>query len=179
MHLLGSAEEMIEVKRYNELSGQVREQLSSYIEGEFGHIPIVNETEWATPNWTIVYFESGQIATFYNIVEREIIFDNKKYKIAGINNVITPKEFRGKGYASKTLRETESLIFEELNCKMGVLLCSDDLIPFYEKLNWYKVDCPVYFEQSIGKKLWGANIMLLTENEELLPNRIELNGLPW
>ena len=170
---------MIEIKKYPELLEQTKDKLNSYIKGEFGHIPIVNETEWATPDWTIVYYENDLIATFYNIVEREIMIDNKVFKVGGINNVITPKEFRGKGYASKTLRETEHLIFDDLNCDLGVLLCADSLIPFYERLNWYKVDCPVYFEQSSGVKLWESNTMLLTKNEKMSPQRIELNGLPW
>jgi len=170
---------MIEIKKYPELLEQTKDKLNSYIKGEFGHIPIVNETEWATPDWTIVYYENDLIATFYNIVEREIMIDNKAFKVGGINNVITPKEFRGKGYASKTLRETVHIIFDDLNCDLGVLLCADGLIPFYERLNWYKVDCPVYFEQSSGVKLWESNTMLLTKNEKLSPQRIELNGLPW
>ncbi len=170
---------MIEVKKYAELSEHLKEQLNSFINGEFGHIPIVNETERSTPNWTIVYYDNKRIATFYNIVEREISIDNEKINICGINNVITPKEFRGKGYASKVLRETENLIFENLNCELGLLLCADELIPFYERLNWYKVDCPVYFEQSSGKKLWGANCMLLTKNKRMRPDKIDLNGLPW
>ncbi len=170
---------MIEIKKYSELLEKTKNALNSFIDNEFGHIPIVNETEWATPDWTIVYYKNDLIATFYNIIEREITVDGKIYKIGGINNVITPKEFRGKGYASKTLKNTEKLIFDELKCAFGVLLCADNLIPFYEKLNWYKVKCPVYFEQSSGQKLWGANIMLLTKNEKLNPAKIELNGLPW
>ena len=170
---------MIKINKYTDLSKQERDQMLAYIEGEFGHIPIVKATEWADPNWTIIYYHNDQIATFYNIVEREITIDDKKIKIGGINNVITPKEFRGKGFASTILRETESLIFDDLNCEMGVLLCADDLIPFYERLNWYKVGCPVYFEQSSGSKLWGANTMLSTRNKKIYPKEIKLNGLPW
>ena len=170
---------MIEIKKYSELLEKTKNTLNSFINNEFGHIPIVNETEWAMPDWTIIYYENDQIATFYNIIEREIIVDGEIYKIGGINNVITPKEFRGKGYASKTLKNTEKLIFDELKCAFGVLLCADNLMPFYEKLNWYKVKCPVYFEQSNGQKLWGANIMFLTKNKKMNPAKVELNGLPW
>ena len=170
---------MIEINKYTELSRHTRDQLNSCINSEFGHIPIVNETEWATPNWTIIYYDNTQIATFYNIVEREITIDNKNFRIGGINNLITPKKFRGKGYASKILRETEHLIFEDLNCDMGVLLCADNLITFYERLNWYKIECPVYFEQSSGEKLWGANVLFLSRDGKMSPKKIELNGLPW
>ncbi len=170
---------MIEIKKYYELSKKIKDKLNFYIKSEFGHIPIVNKTEWATPDWTIIYYENNLIATFYNIVERDVLIDNEVFKVGGINNVITPKEFRRKGYASKILRETEYLIFEEMNCDLGILLCADDLIPFYERLNWYKVDCPVYFKQSSGVKLWVSNAMLLQKNEKMSPQRIELNGLPW
>lgn len=128
---------MIEVFKHSELSESVKTKLKSYIKIEFGHIPIVNETEWAIPDWTIIYFENKEIATFYNIVEREIIIDNEVFKISGINNVITPKKFRGMGYASKTLSDTEKVIFDNLKCDLGVLLCADELVPFYERLNWY------------------------------------------
>lgn len=170
---------MIEVRKYSELTDRTKGKLNSFIDGEFGQIPIVRETEWATPDWTIIQYENNLIATFYNIVIREIIIDGETLRISGINNVITPKEFRGKGYASNTLKETEYLIFDELNCDMGVLLCADTLIQFYEKLNWYRVDCPVHFKQSTGEKIWPANTMLLTRNKKLHPALIDLNGTPW
>jgi len=170
---------MIEVKKYSELLEQTKVKLNSFINEEFGHIPIVQETEWANPDWTIIYYENDKIATFYNVVETEIRIDNKKYKVGGINNVITPKEFRGKGYASKSLKKADQIIFGDLNCDIGLLLCADDLVLFYERLDWYKVDCPVYFEQSTGVKLWTANTMLLTMNEKMNPQKIELKGLPW
>ncbi len=170
---------MIEIKKHGELSAQVKAELNSYIDTEFGHIPLVKETEWARPDWTVIRYEGNCIATFYNIVEREISIDDKTFKVGGINNVITPKAFRGHGYAAKTLKATEYLLFEDLNCDLGLLLCADNLVPFYKKLNWYTVACPVYFDQSTGKKLWASNTMLLTKKEKMDPRKIELKGLPW
>ena len=146
---------MIEISKYSELDNGTKSKLKDFIDSEFGHIPIVRETQWATPGWTILLYENKEIVTFYNIIERKILVDMSVLKIAGINNVITPEEYRGNGYASKILRETEDFIFDELQSELGVLLCANELIPFYERLNWYKVDCPVY------------------------PKKIELNGLPW
>lgn len=170
---------MIQIKKYSELREEIKGEVNEIINSEFGHIPIVSDTEWACPDWTIIYYENKEIATFYNIVERNIIVDGEKVKIAGINNVITPKKFRGKGYASKLLRETEYILFKKLDCKMGILLCADNMIPFYALLNWYKVDSDIYFEQSSGQKIWSANVMLLTKDKKINPNKIDLNGLPW
>ena len=170
---------MIEVKRYSDLSQETKAQLDAAIHQEFGHIPIVAQTQWASPDWTIILYENEEIATFYNIVERVIRVDGKSLKIGGINNVITPPAFRKRGFATKTLSETRHLIFDELDCEMGVLLCADDLIPFYQRLGWYKVDCPVYFEQHDGTKLWGANAMFLSEVDQIVPKEVHLAGWPW
>lgn len=170
---------MIDIKKYSELDQEVKDELNSLIDTEFGHIPIVKETEWATPDWTIINYDSGQILTFYNIILREVEIDGRPYNIGGINNVITPKQFRGKGYSTETLRDTEYLIFEEFKCAFGLLLCADELIPFYNRLNWYQVNCPVYFKQLDERKLWQANTMLLSKNKEIRPKEIDLKGLPW
>jgi len=170
---------MIEIKKHYELDSESKRKVDNFIEEEFGHIPIVKETEWAKPDWTIILYQNHEIVTFYNIIERKIFVDNNEMKISGINNVITPKRFRGNGYASRILKETESLIFEELESELGVLLCADNLIPFYERLNWYLINCPVYFDQSNGRKVWRANTMLLTKKGKINPKEVDLNGLPW
>lgn len=170
---------MITIHKTSELDSAIKQQLEKLIDDEFGHIPIVKETEWAKPDWTIIYFLDGQIATFYNVIERTIFIDKQPFHAAGINNVITPPAFRGLGFSSKTLRETKDFIFQELKKDIGLLLCADDLISFYGKLNWYQVACPVFFEQKAGKKTWTANTMLFSGDKILEPKEIDLNGLPW
>ena len=71
------------------------------------------------------------------------------------------------------------IIKYELKSELGVLLCADEHIPFYKRLNWYKINCPVHFDQSNGKKLWEANTMLLTKKDKWNPKEIDLQGLPW
>lgn len=170
---------MIKILDYKKLSQEIKNELEYYIFNEFGEIPIVKETDWAEPNWTIVYSSEGQIVSFYNIVERKVSIDHKFYKCGGINNVITPSKYRGKGFATKMLNDTSNFLFENLKCDIGLLLCADELVPFYEKLNWYKVNCPVYFFQKSSKKIWGANTMLLSRGKRVHPKNIDLNGYPW
>lgn len=170
---------MIKIQRYTDLNSATKVELQTLIENEFGHIPIVKETSWALPDWTIIYYLEEEIATFYNVVIREISIDEHKIKAAGINNVITPAKFRGKGYSTKMLTETTNLLFEDIQADLGLLLCADNLIPFYNRLGWYKVNCPVYFDQPSGRKVWTANTMLLTPGKTLKPEIIDLNGLPW
>jgi hypothetical protein len=170
---------MIQIEKYSHLPSEIRTSLNELVQLEFGNIPIVQETQWAVPDWTVMYLEEGKLVSFYNIVERIALIDDKEYKVAGINNVITPAEYRGMGYSTKTLKISEYFLFEEIKSDLGILLCADDLVPFYQRLSWYKVDCPVYFQQPSGQKLWSANTMLLSKTDKLTPVKIDLNGLPW
>lgn len=171
---------MIHIYRTAELPAATKKKLEESIHNEFGHIPIVQSITWAVPDWSIIRYEEEKIAAFYNIVEREVLLDTKPYKVAGINNVITLPAFRGKGYASEILAATKGFLFSELGSDAGLLLCADALVPFYEKLDWYKVSSPVYYDQpaSPDKQLWQANTMLLHPGR-IDPQEIDLNGLPW
>lgn len=170
---------MIKVTQYISLPQSTKDQLNVFIHDEFGHVPIVKETEWAAPDWTIINYEDNNIASFYNIVERYVKIDGEFFKTGGLNNVMTPKGYRGKGYSSQALMLFENFIFEKLNCDFGILLCADKLIPFYKRFNWYHVTCPVNFAQSDGPRLWGANTMMMARIGKTLPSHIDLNGLPW
>lgn len=77
-------------------------------------------------------------------------YDNP-IKIAGINNVITPKAYRGEGFASKMLSETLDFILGDLKSELGVLLCADNLIPFHQRLHRYKGNCPVIVKKEYGQ----------------------------
>ena len=170
---------MIQIEQYDQLPDNIRQILNSYIHAEFGHISIVQETTWASPDWTILYKEGDTIISFYNIIERDILIDDKSCKVAGINNVITPPAFRGKGYSTKLLNDTTPFIFDELRATHGLLLCADAMIPFYQRLGWYTVNSQVYFDQPSGRKRWTANIMLLSPHNPVTPDTIDLQGTPW
>lgn len=169
---------MIEFIKYSEISSQTKKYLNCFIHEEFGHIPFVTETHWAPPDWTILIKENKEILTFLNIVIREVHFDGKKVKVAGINNVITPKKYRKKGHASSIMSEAQNFIFNQLKIEYALLLCADSVIPFYNQLGWYSIDSKVYFEQPSGLKLHNSNTMVLS-NKIINPQSIHLKGLPW
>lgn len=85
--------------------------------------------------------------------------------MVGISNVITPKAYRGNGYASKILRETKRLIFEDLRCEFGVLLCAELTAPC--TMNSLK-------GESYGRPMpcyWAENIYIV--------KKMDLNGFPF
>jgi hypothetical protein len=172
---------MIQFIPYQELSPELTRELNDFITGEFGHVPFVQQRSWAIPDWTVLLEAGGEIATFCNIIEREVTMDGQRHRVAGINNVITPSAHRGKGYSSHVLRETRTFLFEYLHAELGLLLCADALVPFYERLGWYAVECQLVYDQPNGREEYDSNVMLLTNgnNARLTPEHIDLQGLPW
>jgi len=172
---------MVKIKETYKLSKRTKNQIDKAVKSAFGDIPIVQEITWSQPDFTITFTEEKELISFYNVVKRDVSFDRKKVTVAGINNVITLPEFRGKGYSSKLLSATRYFLFNELAVDYGLLLCAKELIPFYKKLGWYKVDSSVFFKQPVNKTMqWGAETMLLSNMEtKNYPKEIDLNGFPW
>lgn len=167
--------------KYSDLKQSLKELINHQIEAEFGEVPIVKMYTWADPVWTVFMMnENGKVLTFFNIVERICKFDEEPIKIAGISNLITPPEHRGMGYGSKIMDQASGILFEDVNAECGLLLCADELIPFYNRFGWYTIDGHVTFVQPDGKKVWQANTMLLSrDHNRYHPGTIDLCGLPW
>lgn len=173
---------MIRIYSQQDIPGTLKQQIDLHIGNTFGHIPFVQQYQWAQPDWTVGLFEGDELVTFYGIVERHVELDSVCYKAAGINNVITPAQFRGKGYSTKALRETQNFLFKELQADMGMLICADQLVEFYGRLGWHKISCKVYFNQADQKHMFdsSSNLMLLTQDDNRYNAReIDMNGLPW
>jgi len=167
------------IKKYSKLHPAIRQTLVEMAEHEFGDVPIVQEYEWATPDWAVYITSGNEIASIAHVIIRKLLFDGVEVSVGGLNNLITRKNFRGKGLGVQVLKHTHDLILNELKCDAGLLLCADSLVPYYQKFGWYKVSSKLYFDQPGGKKEWQANVMLKTLNLELHPNVIDLNGMPW
>ena len=66
-----------EVKRYSELDPNTREILTELVNREFGDVPIVQEYDWATPDWAVTVKEKNDIACIAHVVERICSFDER------------------------------------------------------------------------------------------------------
>ena len=140
----------------------------------------MRETQWAKPDWSFLTLEITELAAFYNIAERTVSIDGVPVRVAGLNNLVTVPAYRGRGIASRLLRETQPQWFDSLGAECGLLLCADALLPFYSRLGWEKVDVRVTYAQPDGPRAWAANCMLLDPFRNVTATReIDLCGLPW
>lgn len=165
---------------YGELSARDRESLEAVADAEFGHLPLVRENEWSEPDFSYRAFEGEDLVAFCNIIRRTVRIDCKPVKVTGLNNVITLPARRGRGFASRLLRETQPRWANEFGSTAGLLLCADALVPFYASLGWERVTVPVRYSQPDGARTWPANCMLLEVPLNLRATReVDLCGLPW
>jgi GNAT superfamily N-acetyltransferase len=170
----------IERHRFDELDAGRRETLRQLASAEFDRFPIVRETAWAVPAWSILGMQHGQLACFHHLVLRQVRFDGQPVQVAGLNNLVTLPACRGQGLATRLLEETTPAWFDALGARCGLLLCADALLGYYRRLGWRQVASTVRYAQPGGERTWQANCMLLdpvgTAGE---PGLIDLCGLPW
>jgi GNAT superfamily N-acetyltransferase len=170
----------IERARRTEIPAAQWERLEEIAEGEFMQYALVRETTWAQPDWSYQAFEGEELAVFYNLVERVVRIDDVPVRVAGLNNMVTLAAYRGRGLASRLLRETQPEWFRFLGIDAGMLLCADALVPFYAKLGWQAVTGEVGYGQPSGPRVWSANCMVLDPRGVVpLDHGADLCGLPW
>lgn len=165
---------------YPQLPERDRERLEDIADAQFGHFPLVRGTQWSEPHFSYRAFEGDELVAFYNIIQRTVRIDGSSVDIAGVNNVITLPAHRGKGWASRLLRQTQPSWAQELGTPIGLLLCADALVSFYTRLGWELMRVPVRYSQPDGERAWPANCMLLDERRQLRATvEVDLCGLPW
>lgn len=170
----------MQIFKHSSLRQDVKASLQRLAKEEFGNIPIVANTEWSLPNWSLITFSDNEVSAFVNIVERTVHIDKKAYDAAGINNLIVNKKYRGRGLGKLIMLEAQQFILETLSCQIGILLCADNLVSFYEKLNWHLVDSHVSYKQQNTTLRWEARTMLFDPNSIVESfDHLHLNGPPW
>ena len=170
----------IDIAAYRELPREIRVLIDEAAWAEFEQYAIVRETEWSTPDWTFLCFEDDALVAYFNLVDRVVRIDGEPVRVAGLNNMVTLPAHRGKGHASRLLRAAQPKWFRELGFQAGLLLCADSLLPFYSRIGWRKVECPVSYAQPDGSRTWSENAMLLGGEGRLIAKlQLDLCGLPW
>lgn len=158
-----------------------QELIVSWAKAIFGTMPLASQFTWTKGGaYRAVVYCNQQPVSYLKIIDRIGLIDESPVKIGGIAGVMTPPEHRRKGYAGLALQKAKRTIFDEMGAQLGLLLCEQELVPFYTRHSWQSVDCTVQFEQPSGKTIWPHYAMILTKSgESWNPKSIDLCGLPW
>jgi predicted acetyltransferase len=136
--------------------------------------------KWASADWTVMVWEDQELVSNVHIIERVAKVDRKPVRLGGIGNVATKVEWRNRGFASAALKVAQEFLADPLKVDFGLMVCTEQMVPFYEKRGWKLVAQSLVTEQADGKKALGYPVMVLPISEKDWPKGIiDLCGLPW
>jgi GNAT superfamily N-acetyltransferase len=122
----------------------------------------------------------GQLACHVGIVRREVQVGAETLAVGGLGSVITLPAYRGRGLARLALERASEYMRTTLAVPFALLVCRDDLVPFYAPQGWERVDAPVYFDQPAGKVRSAAVLMVQRYGPRAWPpGAVDLRGLPF
>lgn len=168
----------MEIRVRDSISGEELEQLFGWGEDIFGsnHLNLT----WKPKDLHIFVEIGGLPVTHVGLLQHTVTVGAEPVKVCGVGGVVTRPRAQGKGYASRAMRHAAGLMQGELAVAFGLLFCHDRLMPFYERLDWQKVEDAVEIEQPSGTVTSPMNVMILPCGEAEWPTgRVKLNSLPW
>lgn len=121
---------------------------------------------WGDPAWKPEYtrlcWEEGKLVSAVQMVRRELRLDGHVVPVAGIANVATHPEHRGKGHSTRLLQqaiqqmEGEDFLFS---------LLFTGIYDFYARLGWRRVPNRVWVGKPIAKELPDWQFRIAKEND--------------
>jgi predicted acetyltransferase len=123
---------------------------------------------YAEPQWYIFGYLDEGLVTQVGVLQRTITIGQNPLLIGGIGFLITEPEHRGRGFASKIMKEAMAFLKNELGLPFGLLTCKPRLESLYTGMGWRTIDAPNVFVQPTGNRSCGGLIMIK-----------ECGGLSW
>lgn len=98
----------------------------------------------------LIKYDEKPIA-YTNLVDVTAIINDTNINVRGIGNVCTSET--GKGFGNILMEEVNAVLVQ--NQWKGILLCKDNLVPYYEKFDWKLINS----DKIMTKKFKNTNIM--------------------
>ena len=139
-------------------------------------------TEWAGGDWQVTVWEGEVWVSMLLLLQRTIIVDGQALSVGGVGSVMTPPEWRGRGYASAAMRAASVFIRDEIKAPFGLLICGPHRVHLYGTVGWQVVPGPLSFSQPSGQRTFPDDtiIMIYPCTEQPWPGGpIDLCGSPW
>ncbi len=136
----------------------------------------------ASPEYgALVWSAGGELVSYVGMVVREGSLDGAPVRIGGIGSVKTHPRAEGRGHASAGLRRAAASLAGDHAVAFSLLVCREQLLPFYERLGWSPFGGQLIVEQPAGRVVFTANRPMVLPGVREAPRDgvIDLNGLPW
>jgi GNAT superfamily N-acetyltransferase len=92
----------------------------------------------------------------------------------------THPKFQHRGLGSALLAATESFMRDTIQVPFGLLICANELRPFYELSHWQFAADSLYFRQDGKRRIVNPCVMVLQLMDRPWPaGEIDVCGLLW
>jgi GNAT superfamily N-acetyltransferase len=168
----------IEIKSTSSLTPAQEKDILDWLLETFSDI--TDDYEWSAVDWHVLVWADGEMASHVEIVDRIGTVEGRRVKLGGIGGVMTRPKWQGRGYSSVALEAATAFMRDELGTEFRLLMCDQEMIPFYSHLGWQVVEGPLVFDQPGGKVTFDEVTMVLPCTKQEWPQgTIDLCGLPW
>ncbi|MEH2259746.1 MAG: GNAT family N-acetyltransferase [Nostoc sp.] len=137
--------------------------------------------KWSLPQWRLLVEDgSGWLVSHIGIVIRKVTLDDVSIRIGGIGGVMTSPEAQGQGFATAALRYAEAFL-DKCGLTFALLVCRQNLVPFYTRLRWQSFNGILLVEQPGGTVPFTINQPMVLPVNDKAPKKgtINLCGFPW
>lgn len=138
--------------------------------------------EWSSPQWQVlIYDNQQQLVSHVGMLTHTVKCDGDEAYIGGIGGVLTHPDHRGKGYAATAMQHAGLFLRDSLKVDYSLLVCRDELLPYYGKFGWQKFEGDLLVNQSSGQMKFTFNNTMLLAGTKPIPHcqTIDLCGKPW
>ncbi|MGA7806423.1 GNAT family N-acetyltransferase [Bradyrhizobium sp.] len=129
----------------------------------------------------LVRDDADEIVCHVGIFHREVSWDGRRMRAAGIGGVATRDDARRRGYASVALNAAIHTLREERSVDFALLFCEPRHAAFYIARGWKAFDGEIYAEQPDAGRVRFDAIAPHVHDLKRAPRQgvIDLCGLPW
>jgi predicted N-acetyltransferase YhbS len=154
-----------------DLDAAIREALCACFPADREAFSRTRAWHGSSPDWSVVVMDDNGVIAHAGVVERKILIGSEKVLVSGVQNVFVMPDLRGRGL----FRSVMSAVTEEASrrtCDLGMLFCTTDIAPLYERLGW---------QTAAGRKVTRieeGRLLPLPENNIMMFEPIRLSDLP-
>jgi len=151
-----------------------REELVSWLADSFQW-----EERYADFEWHLEALSRRKRLAHVGLVRRTIRVGDRDVDTALVGGVLTEPSWRHRGLATVLMGSADSFVTQTLGLRYGLLLCSEALVPLYERLGWALLRSPVRYHQPDGPRRRSGPTMVICYGDAPWPTGpVDLRGLP-
>lgn len=138
------------------------------------------EREWRRPEWGVFVNEDDVLVSYTGVILIEGTANGSQAAIGGVGGVATHPDHRGRGHAAMGLGRALDFLLER-GADFALLVCREQLVPYYAGLGWQKYAGEVVVTQFGEPERFTVNEVMVGDLNSPAPTTgvIDLQGPPW